>query len=355
MAVDLAAVLSEGRGVSARHARLLPPPVSLVSKEKQLCSLWAGYGRVTAVDVLDGRGSRSPVVVKRVAPPASNSDAVGHARKLDSYRAEACFYRSVGGALAGDGGCQVAAPLAVVEDGAGGRYALTLALTDLRPTHPHFCKGSLNSAQLKACLRWLAAFHASFWGLAGAPPDLATRQGTFWHLATRPDEHASMPDCGEWGELKRAAAAIDARLRARASGPHGTLVHGDAKAANFCWAAREGGSEAAAFDFQYVGAGVGARDVAYLLSSAGSASDGEGACLDLYHEALMEELASRGRDPAGYDRETLRSDYDLSAADFVRFMAGWGWWGAGADRAAATARVVAARVRREDEGGREAA
>ena len=55
---------------------------------------------------------------------------------------------------------------------------------------------------------------------------------------------------------------IDARLsRCR----YQTLVHGDAKIANFCLPP-EGGS-VAAVDFQYVGGGCGMKDVAYFLSS----------------------------------------------------------------------------------------
>ena len=94
---------------------------------------------------------------------------------------------------------------------------------------------------------------------------------------------------------------------------------------------------------------MGARDVAYLLCSASprGALDGGGedALLDHYYAALAAELGRRGPPPPGppYTRATLRSHYDLAAADFFRFMAGWGSWGA-ADRCSETAAgVVAAR------------
>ena len=309
--------------------------ITLHGRETPVCTLWAGYGRVTSVD---GRrasdGARLPIVIKRVSPPAAPpaDDDGGHARKLASYVAEAEFYRRLAPALAAPGsGCPVATPLAVVEADAP-PYALALALADLRPTHPVFTKGSLRPPQLAAALRWLAEFHAAFWGVAArtdVPPLLAGREGTFWHLATRPAEYDAIPR--DWADLKAAAHAIDAALAAAAAGPHGCLVHGDAKAANFCWTDGGGGRDvgAAAFDFQYVGRGVGARDVAYLLSSAGSAGDDEEGLLSLYLAALLAALARRGTDPAGYDAAVLRSHYDLACADFVRFMAGWGWWGGG--------------------------
>ena len=107
--------------------------------------------------------------------------------------------------------------------------------------------------------------------------------------------------------------------------PYRTLVHGDAKASNFCFTSSPTSPSAAAFDFQYVGVGVGARDVAYLLSSAGSSADDEDGMLDFYLQQLLTALARRGTDAAGYDAATLRAHYDLACADFARFMAGWGW------------------------------
>ena len=107
---------------------------------------------------------------------------------------------------------------------------------------------------IDACLRWLAAFHARFLGVA---PDGLWKNGTYWHLATRQDELAAIED----PELREAAPLLDQKLRACV---FQTLVHGDAKPANFCFA--RGGSSVAAVDFQYVGGGCGMKDVAYLLS-----------------------------------------------------------------------------------------
>ena len=81
-------------------------------------------------------------------------------------------------------------------------------------------------ADVKNCLFWLATFHATFMNNSA---EGLWDVGTYWHLATRPDELASMED----GKLKNAAAAIDQMLN---NCKFQTLVHGDAKLANFCFA-----------------------------------------------------------------------------------------------------------------------
>jgi hypothetical protein len=80
--------------------------------------------------------------------------------------------------------------------------------------------------------------------------------GTYWHLETRQEELAQIG--GAWGELRKAASAVDAALRGGEGGGgggpgrHRTLCHGDAKSANFMFARGPGGAPAAAaaYDFQ---------------------------------------------------------------------------------------------------------
>ena len=118
--------------------------------------------------------------------------------------------------------------------------------------------------------------------------------------------------------LKEAAAGLDAALAAARTL---TLVHGDAKPANFCFGLRPG-DPVAGVDFQYVGRGSAMQDVAYFV---GSCMDGpraarlEGHILDTYFEALRACLPA-SIDAGALERE-WRSLYPVAWADFERFLA----------------------------------
>jgi fructose-1,6-bisphosphatase/inositol monophosphatase family enzyme len=158
----------------------------------------------------------------------------------------------------------------------------------------------------------LAHFHAQYLG------DLAEGLwpcGTYWHLATRPEELANIKGT----RLHRFASLLDARLRC---GGYPTLVHGDAKLANFLFS--EDHAQVAAVDFQYVGRGSAMKDVAYFVGSCLSGSECERrevALLSVYFLALRDCL------PDDVDAVALeaewRSLYPVAWADFERFMSGW--------------------------------
>jgi len=171
--------------------------------------------------------------------------------------------------------------------------------------------------EIAACLEWLAAFHARFLGVV---PAGLWKVGTYWHLATRPDELSRL----RAGELRRAASAIDERLNAAR---FRSLVHGDAKLENFCFSRSERG--VAAVDFQYVGGGVGVKDVAYFLSSCLSAAECDEqipSYLDVYFAALRVALGSLESSLAGeadaLERE-WRTLFSWAWSDFYRFLLGW--------------------------------
>lgn len=245
---------------------------------RRVQSLWGGYGEVVRY-ALTGHEADSVVVKHVQAPPGRGRS---HERKLRSYAIEQTFYAR----FAHRAGSRVARRWHA-EPG-------LLILEDLDETR----KPSLGE-----CLCWLAAFHASF---LGVEPDGLWPEGSYWHLATRPDELRAMAP----GPLREAAPALDARL---AGARFRTLVHGDAKPANFL-RARDG--TPAAVDFQYVGGGVGMRDVAYLLY--GESDRDTRAGLDLYFRALHEALG--GADAV--ERE-WRELFPVAVADFQRFLAGW--------------------------------
>ena len=115
--------------------------------------------------------------------------------------------------------------------------------------------------ELSACLAWLAHFHARF---LGVPPAALWKVGTYWHLATRPDELEALGDV----PLGRAAAALDQRLnRARFR----TLVHGDAEIQNFCFPRGQPPSPPSTFNTW--AAAPASKNVAYFLTSCLSPRD----------------------------------------------------------------------------------
>lgn len=278
-------------------------------------SLWGGYGELCRVTL---HGARiESAIVKRVTPPAERELARdparlrSHRRKLRSYAVELTFYERFAKS------CDSACPVPAFLYGEAREQRFLFVLEDLDRAGFPVRRTQCTPHEISACLKWLAAFHARFLGIE---PSGLWQVGTYWHLATRPDELSQLPP----GELRRAAPRIDQRLNAaRFRG----LVHGDAKLENFCFA--RSGQSVAAVDFQYVGGGVGVKDVAYFLSSCLSPAE----CtlqipdyLQVYFQALRTELASQdrplSREAAALERE-WRALFPWAWSDFYRFLLGW--------------------------------
>ena len=298
-----------------------------IRRSEVVQSLWSGYGQIVRCH-LDG-GARPSVIVKHVrwgsgvVHPRGWATDLGHQRKLRSYEVEAAWYTTY--APRCPESCRVPECLALeahspdhsVENQADG---VVMVMEDLDASGFPGRRHEVTAAELDACLRWLANFHATFMGVA---PTGLWSTGTYWHLATRPDELAALDD----GPLKAAAPVIDQRL---SESPFQTLVHGDAKLANFCFS--PDGSRAAAVDFQYVGGGCGMKDLAYFISSCLDEDESERrapALLDRYFELLGAALE---RSSSTVDVDALEADwralYPVAWTDFYRFLQGWspGHW-----------------------------
>ena len=264
-------------------------------RDATLQILWGGYGEIVRVK-LEG-GAHESVVVKHVRPPRAGDFA--HRRKLRSYEVETAFYRSFASRC--DDACRVARSFGSFEQ-SGERL---LVLEDLDAAGFGGRTHRPRAAELDACLGWLAHFHARF---LGEPPAGLWKTGTYWHLATRPDELeiAARKD----PSVRDRAKDLDRRL---AAARFRTLVHGDAKPANFCF----GKERVAAVDFQYVGGGAGIVDVAYLLHGERDAARS----LDAYFSHLRSALA--GTVDASALESEWRALHPIAVADFERFLAGW--------------------------------
>ncbi len=267
---------------------------------ERIATVWSGYGEVVRYAL---RGADQPtVVVKHVVPGQGRGRS--HDRKLRSYEVEQAWYRDW--AERCGSGCRVPACLHHEHQ----RGERLFVFEDLDAVGFPTRTERPSRLQLDTCLRWLAAFHATF---LGERPRGLWKTGTYWHHKTRPDEHRAMAR----GPLRDGAAAIDAKL----SGARFlTIVHGDAKPANFAFS--RDGHRAAAVDFQYVGGGCGMKDLAYLL--AGEALDTVERGLDLYFTTLC--AAAQGCDVHALEAE-WRALYPWAWADLQRFLEGWapGW------------------------------
>ena len=281
--------------------------VERVVPGRKLQTLWGGYGEIRRV-ILRGTATTS-AVVKHVEPKtpdaATPAELRSHRRKLRSYDVEKAFYARYAGRCGP--GCRVARPLHLERT----RDDWLFVLEDLDAAG--FERRAEGAADLASCLLWLAAFHATFLGEA---PSALWPVGTYWHLATRPDELAAL----ESAPLRAHAASFDARLNAAR---FQTFVHGDAKLENFCL---DTSGVAAAVDFQYTGGGPGIKDVAYLISCLSPAECERSAerHLDVYFRALREALRPLRPDvDAGAVELEWRALYPVAWADFTRFLLGW--------------------------------
>ncbi|MFQ3190158.1 MAG: thiamine kinase-like enzyme [Paraglaciecola sp.] len=279
-----------------------------------LQSLWSGYGDISRY--VSPR-LKTTFIVKHISPPIEHVHPRGwntqtsHRRKLRSYQIEANFYRDYASLC--DDNCVVPNVLAEFSD----NQQQILVLQDLDQAGFSLRKDQAVMTDVKLGIRWLAYFHARF--LQQDSRDLWPI-GTYWYLATRQDELEVM----QGGKLKDAAQTLDTALN---NAHFQTLVHGDAKLANFCFPDNNGPNRLAAVDFQYVGRGVGIKDLAYFL----------GACLnqdDLFkHEqSLFDEYFTHLKNALYHYQvevdfthlqQEWRSLYPLAWADFYRFLLGW--------------------------------
>ena len=274
-------------------------------------SLWSGYGKIVRLELI-GSDYKS-VVVKHVQfnkaedHPRGWNSSLSHERKLKSYEVESEWYLQWSSQC--DDNCKVPKCYAVESF----ENEVVIVLEDLDGTDYSETRTNVSRVEIEACLTWLANFHATF---IHKNYGKLWEEGTYWHLKTRPDELESLEDI----RLKEVASLIDQKL---ANCNYKTIVHGDAKLANFCFTIE--GSKAAAVDFQYVGGGCGMKDVAYFLGSCLTEHECEKfvpVYLDFYFGEFRAALSSSGLDVNEIETES-RELFPYAWADFHRFLKGW--------------------------------
>ncbi|MEE9354400.1 MAG: phosphotransferase [Methylococcaceae bacterium] len=289
-----------------------------VSPIQDIQNLWSGYGSIVRYGL---KGcSMDTVIVKQVNlsgssahPRGWNSD-LSHQRKLKSYQVEVAWYDQWGKQC--DKACRIPDCLGLSSH----EDEILMILEDLDAVGFAERRSAVSIPEIYTCLSWLANFHATF--MERQPTNLWSI-GTYWHLATRPDELAALQDKA----LKEVAEPIDKMLQ---NSPFQTIVHGDAKLANFCFS--QDGESVAAVDFQYVGGGCGIKDVAYFIGSCldeVSCERLESQLLDFYFEAFGQALYQKHPTAdATVIEQNWRTLYPIAWTDFHRFLKGWspGHW-----------------------------
>lgn len=289
---------------------------SAIIRTEPVQTLWSGYGEIMRYFL---KGGKYPTVIAKhiqlqddkIHPKGWNTE-LSHQRKLTSYQVERRWYQHF--ASKTDNNCRVPESYLTLENGS----SFLLIMEDLNqsgyPDRMHHNDVTLEAA--KTCLGWLAHFHGKFMGSEGKG---LWPVGTYWHLDTRPDELAKIRNTS----LKMVAKDIDEQLN---NATFKTLVHGDAKLANFCFGES---NKIAAVDFQYVGRGCGMKDVAYFISSCFHEEDCE-----IYEQELLQQYFNvlEVSIDNHIDYQSLKREweklYKFAWADFYRFLDGWspGHW-----------------------------
>ncbi|MBB1342328.1 DUF1679 domain-containing protein [Pseudoalteromonas sp. SR45-6] len=273
-----------------------------------ITALWSGCGEIVRCR-LDGKAC----VIKAISVP----DHINHPRisqtefainrKRHSYEVEFYWYQHYATRLPSRAGALRCFNAIEHEQHKVLVFAdfTECGFVNAKPIHTH----------VTAIIKWLAYFHAFHFQVKA---DGLWPQGSYWHLATRPDEYEKMADCA----IKQQAHSIDQTIRAC---QYQTLIHGDAKLANF--AVNSSTMEVLGYDFQYVGAGVGVIDVMYFLGSCLNEQQLQQRADD-YLADYFKYFANAMHifDKSAYSHAAInewQTLWPVVWADFYRFLMGW--------------------------------
>jgi len=281
-----------------------------LSSIETIQTLWGGYGKLVRLVFED-----TSIILKHVKLPKPSSHPRGwntdlsHQRKLHSYQVETHWYQNFSTPI--DERCRIPQGLKCFQN--ENEWIIVMEdLASIGLTHTTY---DANNEHLISCIKWLANFHAKYMGVKS---EFLWKVGTYWHLDTRPDELEVLKDI----ELKKYAKQIDNELK---KVKYQTIVHGDAKLANFCF--NDDATKCAAVDFQYIGHGCGMKDLAYFISSAVEPGDCESLeewILDIYFTALKDALKHyQPKLDSNEIEKEWRAMFSVAWADFQRFIKGW--------------------------------
>ena len=290
---------------------LLTPYFERIAIGEILTSLWSGCGQIVKCQ-LDEQACviKAIKVPDHINHPKIKQSSFALNRKRDSYHVEYTFYQQFSHKLPK----QAAAIECIKAINKGDEFALVFK---------DFSKLGYTQAtteNIKAILKWLGQFHAFHLNAfhLNTKFDGLWPQGSYWHLDTRPDEFNNLP---EKSDIKQAATQLNNALK---QCDYQTLIHGDAKLANF---AANSQGHILGYDFQYVGAGVGVVDVMYFMTSCMDDSE-----LHKHAQTYLDYYFSQFKNALSHYQPAVNADdviaqwahlWPVAWADFYRFLLGW--------------------------------
>ena len=293
---------------------------TVITKVENIQELWSGYGHLSRI-FLDNQENKTVIlkhvqIPKKISHPKGFANHFSNQRKIKSYQVETAWYQNYNDLNLQDKNSRTPQCLACFNQ----ENEFFILLEDLCTSGFSNKITEVKLKNIRTVLSWLASFHAKFMHTKASP---LWKQGTYWHLQTRPDELKVLEK--EDLKLARMASLIDQKLQ---NSQYQTLIHGDAKLDNFCFS--KDLSQVAAVDFQYVGHGCGMKDVAYFMGSCLNEDDCEkyeGAILDHYFEKLSQHFKGDSKEFNELEKE-WRKLFPFAWADFHRFLKGWspGHW-----------------------------
>ena len=321
------------------------PDGTIISVEsvKALASLWAGMGHVLEVKA-QGKNGNVTVIIKHISMPTEDQ-SIGNMRKSASYAVEASFYQIFSVIIREFLQVNITPRCYYVDMSGQSRNEVVICMSPL----PGPVITRMREAEYTSAIRSIAMFHSCFWGTRAdeAVAGGLQSQGGYWYLDTRPDEFEAMPRKGWKGRLRKAAVALDVRLK---QDPCQCVIHGDLKGSNMSYSVSD---DTVTFcDFQYSGKSSPMKDMAYFLAVTAphTTPQSEQEALSLYLCVLQEHLYQHG----SYSNATvgpietvtvpslpeLQIALNIAYADLYRWMVGWGCWGDTALREAKTKAVL---------------
>ncbi|KAF2277969.1 uncharacterized protein EI97DRAFT_466078 [Westerdykella ornata] len=328
-------------------------------------------------------------IIKLISPPLSPSkhQDEGHIRKLLSYQVEQYFYTYLAHLMPASSIPVANCFSSLTEHNPNGTLTSAMLLTDLARDFPVAGekRGTLSTRQVYASLDWLSSFHGFWWSRVGdfdreklvRPPleemkgreelrdsdatkggdvDGVWLNGGYTYLSTRRSEFASLAadEDAEWRDaltmpFPEGSPSSLAEKISRILAPHPhpdqhgpgptdayqTLIHGDVKSENL-FATRDGG-RVAFYDFQYVGLGLGVCDLAKLFTCSvpvemlvdAGISHSKVLRMQNGERGLLQHYLSNLTKVSGktYEWDTFVRHWEMALVDWLRFQAGWGFWG----------------------------